>query len=327
MVVLPTCVASARVVTAIASSGSGSGPTGRGGGATRWSSVKRAIDAAAAMARLRGGSGRAWRAATASCHRERFFFCPRRGSSRHQLRGDHRLRVGSGSALLLQISRRFLAGALNPPIGKAVHCGVSKAEAGLRPNAHGAERECRRQVKRHGDERDTDQVSANNIQIVNERVGDNPAQQTFRRQHALPAHLIGQQSNQPGDERQQRAGAQRFAQGELMGRERNQCSENIARNVGTRNAVTPNSCSIRSEINAPTTPIQLCAGRPATGLAAVFSEGSSGEYEMSARTRRIAEDKNQKPDQLIEPPVGRRSERTGKIHLGVRSFCGRALFA
>src|SRR5271169_6311023 len=46
---------------------------------------------------------------------------------------------------------------------------------------------------------------------------------------------------------------------------------------------------------APTTPIQLCAGRPAGGFAAVFSDGSSGEYETRARTRRVAKTKTRKP--------------------------------
>src|SRR5271166_6914918 len=46
---------------------------------------------------------------------------------------------------------------------------------------------------------------------------------------------------------------------------------------------------------APKTPIQLCAGLPAGGFDAVFSEGSSGEYETSARTRRTAKTKTRKP--------------------------------
>src|SRR5271165_3988331 len=46
---------------------------------------------------------------------------------------------------------------------------------------------------------------------------------------------------------------------------------------------------------APKTPIQLCAGLPAGGFEAVFSEGSSGEYDTNARTRRTAETKTRKP--------------------------------
>ncbi len=68
-----------------------------------------------------------------------------------------------------------------------------------------------------------------------------------------------------------------FAQTVLTGRERNQCSEYMPRNAGNRKAETPNSCSSTSEISAPKTPIQLCAGRPPITLAAVFNDGSSGE--------------------------------------------------
>jgi hypothetical protein len=47
--------------------------------------------------------------------------------------------------------------------------------------------------------------------------------------------------------------------------------------------------------SAPSTPIQLCAGLPDGGVAAVFSDGSIGEYEASARNRRVAETKNRNP--------------------------------
>ena len=46
---------------------------------------------------------------------------------------------------------------------------------------------------------------------------------------------------------------------------------------------------------APTGPIQLCAGCEAGGEAAVFHEGSSGEYEISERTRRVAETSARNP--------------------------------
>src|SRR5271157_4665702 len=80
-----------------------------------------------------------------------------------------------------------------------------------------------------------------------------------------------------------------------MGRERNQRSEESSRKTGIRKTATPKTCNARSLTMAPKTPIQLCAGRPAGGFDAVFSEGSSGEYEISARTRRTAETKTRKP--------------------------------
>src|ERR1035438_8536708 len=80
-----------------------------------------------------------------------------------------------------------------------------------------------------------------------------------------------------------------------MGRERNHRSEYSTRKVGIRNTATPKSWSPRSLTMAPTTPIQLCAGLEAGGVAAVFRDGSSGEYDTSARTRRTAKTSIRKP--------------------------------
>ena len=46
---------------------------------------------------------------------------------------------------------------------------------------------------------------------------------------------------------------------------------------------------------APTTPIQLRAAREPVSTDALFSDGSSGEYEANARKRRSAETHNRKP--------------------------------
>src|SRR5664280_3077788 len=80
-----------------------------------------------------------------------------------------------------------------------------------------------------------------------------------------------------------------------MGRERNHRSEYSTRKTGTRNTATPKSCSAKSLRMAPNTPIQLCAGLEAGGVDAVFNEGSSGEYDTSARTRRAAKTNTRKP--------------------------------
>src|SRR5271169_1185171 len=48
-------------------------------------------------------------------------------------------------------------------------------------------------------------------------------------------------------------------------------------------------------MRAPTTPIQLRATWVPVSTEALFSEGSSGEYEASARKRRSAETHNRKP--------------------------------
>src|ERR1022692_3245830 len=80
-----------------------------------------------------------------------------------------------------------------------------------------------------------------------------------------------------------------------MGRERNHRSEYSTRKTGIRNTATPNTCSAKSLRLAPTIPIQLCAGLEAGGVDAVSSDGSSGEYDTSARTRRAAKTNTRKP--------------------------------
>src|SRR5690348_15147968 len=80
-----------------------------------------------------------------------------------------------------------------------------------------------------------------------------------------------------------------------MGRDRNHRSEYKTRKSGTKKAEIPNTCKVRSLMTAPNGPIQLCDGRPAGGVAAVFNEGSSGEYDTSARVRRTAKTNTKKP--------------------------------
>src|ERR1035438_6797401 len=65
--------------------------------------------------------------------------------------------------------------------------------------------------------------------------------------------------------------------------------------MGIRKAATPRACSVRSLASAPDNPIQLCAGRLAGGAAAVLNDGSRGEYETRARTRRSAKTSTRKP--------------------------------
>src|ERR1035438_10239229 len=70
---------------------------------------------------------------------------------------------------------------------------------------------------------------------------------------------------------------------------------NMKGKIGSRNAPMPKNCRVRSEMSAPTTPIQLRATWVPVSTEALFSEGSSGEYEASARKRRSAETHNRNP--------------------------------
>src|SRR5581483_8060462 len=86
-----------------------------------------------------------------------------------------------------------------------------------------------------------------------------------------------------------------LAMGETTLRERNQRAPSIAGNTGSRKAPMPKPWNMRSEIIAPTTPIQLRAARVEVSTEALLSDGSSGEYDASARKRRSAETHNRKP--------------------------------
>src|SRR3974377_533737 len=83
--------------------------------------------------------------------------------------------------------------------------------------------------------------------------------------------------------------------GELMGRDRNQRTEYSNRNTGIRKATMPNNCKTRSLVTAPIIPTQLWVGRLTSGVAAVLSDPSSGEYDTRARARKAATTRTRKP--------------------------------
>src|SRR5262249_62283735 len=64
---------------------------------------------------------------------------------------------------------------------------------------------------------------------------------------------------------------------------------------GTRNAPIPKNCRDTSATIAPTMPTQLRAARAPVSTEALLNDGSSGEYEASARKRRSAETHNKNP--------------------------------
>src|SRR6266436_5142938 len=86
-----------------------------------------------------------------------------------------------------------------------------------------------------------------------------------------------------------------LATGDTTLRERNQRDPSAAKKTGIRNAPIPKPCSIRSETIAPTRPIQLRAAREPVSTEALLKEGSSGEYEASARIRSSPETQSRNP--------------------------------
>src|SRR5438105_1306810 len=86
-----------------------------------------------------------------------------------------------------------------------------------------------------------------------------------------------------------------LARGETILRERNQRAPSAPKNTGSKNAPMPKPCNIRSEVIAPTRPIQLRATREPVSTEALLKEGSSGEYEAKARNRSSPDTHSRKP--------------------------------
>src|SRR5271165_1545348 len=116
----------------------------------------------------------------------------------------------------------------------------------------------------------------------------------------------GKSASRAGTKTMSQTPPRTLANGEAMWRERNQRAPSTAEKKGSRNAPIPKPCSTRSEITAPTTPIQLRAAREPVSTEALFNDGSSGEYEAKARKRRSAETHIKKPISSLSRrfPVG-----------------------
>ena len=242
------------------------------------------------------------------------------------MRGYDRLGVSRGGALLFQVLGRALASAFHAPVSDTIQRGIDKAKARLRPDPDGTERECRRKIQRYGDHGHADQVRADQIEVVNQRIGDNAAQQSLGGNHALPAHAPGQQSDEAGEESYQRSRADGLGIRRLNG-PRAKPAQRIHRQEG------------RNQKRRDAEDLQRQVGDQCTEDANPIVRRTSGQRSRCGVQRRIErgvgnqgedqedrEDEQQEADQLIEPPVGRRSEcaRTD-IHFGVRSFCRSAL--
>ena len=105
----------------------------------------------------------------------------------------------------------------------------------------------------------------------------------------------GRRSSSAGTNVRSQIPPSNFAIGETTFRDRNQRIPSPKANIGSRNAPIPKNCKSRSEPKAPTMPIQFRATREPVSTEALFSDGSSGEYEASARKRRSAETHKMKP--------------------------------
>ena len=214
----------------------------------------------------------------------------------------------------------LLASALGAPVGKAIERGIDKGEARLRPDLDRAERKRRRKIKRHGDDRQANQVSADEIEVVNQRVGDDAAQQAFGRDGALPANGPGQQSDEPGEEREQRNRAQRLGVRRADGpraepAQRVQHQEN--RDQENRNA---EELQRKIADDGPEHADPVVRRAPGGRIRRGVQRGIERRIRNQCEDKEDREDEHQEADQLIEPPVGRRSKCARNVHFGVRTY-------
>ncbi len=107
--------------------------------------------------------------------------------------------------------------------------------------------------------------------------------------------MAGHKSQQRGNKQQQPDCSQRFCHRRYDLARAEPARSQAPRNTGTRNAPMPKPCNIRSETIAPTRPIQFRAAREPVRTEALLNEGSSGEYEASARKSSRAETQSRNP--------------------------------
>src|SRR3954470_5843777 len=101
-----------------------------------------------------------------------------------------------------------------------------------------------------------------------------------------------------------------LAMGDEVRRERNQRAPSMASTNGRMNTPMPKNCSTRSEAMAPAMPIQLRAACELVSEDALLNDGSSGEYDASARNRRTAET-------ISKNPI---SSLSGRLLVGTRAL-------
>src|SRR2546421_709713 len=86
-----------------------------------------------------------------------------------------------------------------------------------------------------------------------------------------------------------------FSSGEITARDLNQRTPRLEKMTGKTKTEIPKNCNSRSLDMAPASPIQLLVVCEGNADEAVFSDGSSGEYEASARKRSAEKTSRRKP--------------------------------
>ncbi len=155
---------------------------------------------------------------------------------------------------------------------------------------------------------------------MDERVGDDAAQQAFGGKHALPAERPRQQSDEAGEKGDERDGADGFGirrgdrprakpvervHRQQRGQQKRRDTECLQREIG-------DNCADHAD------PVVrgLAGERSGRGV----ERGIEGRVRQQREDKEDREDENQEADELIEPPVGRRSKWASEIHIGVQSF-------
>ena len=97
----------------------------------------------------------------------------------------------------------FFLRTIGTPILKTLPQSKGEGKACLHPYTGGAKRECRGKIQRNGHHRRGDNIGANQIEVVQQHVAQDPAHQSFNGHSMSPAEMSGQQRQQGRREDQQ----------------------------------------------------------------------------------------------------------------------------
>ena len=204
------------------------------------------------------------------------------------------------------------------PIAPAITQGKHKCESGRDPDLQARERERGREIKCDGKHRRAHDVRSGEIQVVDQEVADNPANQAFHGDHAKPANVSGKQCKKRGHKYQEPETAQALRHRRLhlaraepasaqQGREHWEQKSSHAEGLQTQ---------VREDRAHDADPV---ARSPHSRQhRSAVERGVKWGVGRERKEKEERGDTQQEADQFVQPPVAGRIENARKsLHLGV----------
>ena len=123
----------------------------------------------------------------------------RRLFRRQQLACDH----GPVGLALLELLLSSDLGALRTPVFESLPGGTEEGKPGRQPEMHFRERKSSRQIERCRDHRKGHNVGTEQVEVVDEKVGEKPSRYSFNCDRMHPVKMSGKEAHQGGEEQQQ----------------------------------------------------------------------------------------------------------------------------